>query len=72
MGNLLTILLSIMLIAVNGQKNDMLVAGDLYFKSIDFERFFDWPDSILTKLEMAVKTGDKDTLDDTGEKNLHC
>lgn len=38
------------------------VEGDLYFKRIDFQRFFDAPDSILTKIETSVRTVKKDTL----------
>ena len=38
------------------------VEGDLYFKLIDFQRFFDAPDSILTKIETGIKTVNRDTL----------
>jgi hypothetical protein len=42
--------------------NTRTVEGDLYFKLIDFERFFDAPDSVLTKIESSVRTVNKDTL----------
>ncbi|HSH66595.1 MAG TPA: hypothetical protein VLB84_12585, partial [Bacteroidia bacterium] len=44
------------------------VEGDLYFKLIDFQRFFDAPDSILTKIETSVRTVKKDTLNKKDKK----
>jgi len=55
---ILTILLTICSCQTN---NNKIVEGDLYFKLIDF-RFFDSPDSVLTKIETSVKTLNKDTL----------
>ena len=42
--------------------NKNIVEGDLYFKLIDFTRFFDGTDSTLTKIETSVRTMNKDTL----------
>lgn len=55
---ILTILLTICSCQTNNKK---IVEGDLYFKLIDF-RFFDSPDSVLTKIKTSVKTVNKDTL----------
>ena len=43
------------------------VEGDLYFKLIDMERFFEAPDSLLTKLETGLHTTNPDTLTAAGK-----
>ena len=42
--------------------------GDLYFKLIDFQRFFDAPDSVLITIETSVRTVNKDTLTEKDKK----
>lgn len=44
------------------------VEGDLYFKLIDFQRIFDAPDSVLTKIETSVRTVKRDTLTGQDQK----
>lgn len=39
-----------------------MIEGDLYFKLIDFQRFFDLPDSALTKIEADINGMNLDTL----------
>lgn len=65
---IMTILLTISSCQTNKIKT---VEGDLYFKLIDFQRFFDAPDSVLTKIETSLKTVDKDTLTDQDKKNYN-
>ena len=61
----LTILLTICSCQTNNRKT---VEGDLYFKLIDFQSFFDAPDSIFTKIETSIKTVSKDTLTEQDRK----
>ncbi len=54
-----------MITTASFQANDTrTVEGDLYFVAVDFFRYFDASDSVLTKLENSVKTTNKDTLDE--------
>lgn len=65
---IMTILLTISSCQTNKIKT---VEGDLYFKLIDFQRFFDAPDSVLTKIETSLKTVDMDTLTEQDKKNYN-
>mgnify|MGYP001209464667 CR=1 FL=1 len=58
------------LVLISGCQTDnkKTVEGDLYFKLIDFQRFYDAPDSVLTKIETSVKNVNKDTLTEQDKK----
>jgi len=49
-------------------QDNKTIEGDLYFKLIDFQRFFDAPDSVLTKIETSVRNVNKDTLTEQDKK----
>jgi len=49
-------------------KNGKTIEGDLYFQVFDLERFFDAPDSVLTKIENSVRTVNNDTLSEQDKK----
>lgn len=63
-----TILMTLVLISGCQTDNKKTVEGDLYFKLIDFQRFYDAPDSVLTKIETSVKNVIKDTLTEQDKK----
>lgn len=65
---IMTILLTISSCQTNNIKP---IEGDLYFKLIDFQRFFDAPDSVLTKIETSLKTVDMDTLTEQDKNNYN-
>ena len=68
MKTVLTILTILLLISSCKTDTQKTVEGDLYFKLIDFQRFFDAPDSTLTKIETSIKTVNKDTLNAQDKK----
>lgn len=68
MKTVLKILAILLLISSCKTDTQKTVEGDLYFKLIDFQRFFDAPDSTLTKIETSIKTVNKDTLNAQDKK----
>ncbi|MFM2226343.1 MAG: hypothetical protein RJA07_2545 [Bacteroidota bacterium] len=68
MKNILTILAILALMSGCQTDNKKIVEGDLYFKLIDFQGFFDAPDSTLTKIETSINTVNKDTLTERDKK----
>lgn len=48
----------------NSRSDSIMVEGDMYFKLIDVQRFYDAPDSVLTSIEDYVATVDRDTLNE--------
>lgn len=59
------LILVILVTTASFQANDTrTVEGDLYFVAVDFFRYFDASDSVLTKLEDSIKSVNKDTLDE--------
>lgn len=71
MRNFLAIMTILLTISSCQRNNIKTVEGDLYFKLIEFQRFFDAPDSVLTKIETSLKTVDKDTLTEQDKKNYN-
>lgn len=67
MKNFLSLLMLLILFISCVTDNKKTVEGDLYFKLIDL-RFFDAPDSILTKIESGVKLTKLDTLIEQDKK----
>ena len=65
---IVTILTLLVLISGCLTDNKKTLEGDLYFKLIDFQRFYDAPDSFLTKIETSVKNVNKDTLTEQDKK----
>lgn len=63
--SMLTIMLAISSCQSNNKRT---VEGDLYFKLIDIQRFFDAPDSILIRIESSIKPVNKDTLSEQDKK----
>jgi hypothetical protein len=63
-----TILMTLVLISGCQTDKKKTLEGDLYFKLIDFQRFYDAPDSILTKIETSEKNVNKDTLTEQDKK----
>lgn len=64
----LTLLTILVLCPACQSDNKKIIEGDLYFKLIDFQRFYDAPDSILVKIETSVKNVNKDTLTEQDKK----
>jgi hypothetical protein len=62
MKNILTILTILLLISGCQTATKKIIEGDLYFKLIDPQRFFDAPDSTLTKIEISIRTANKDRM----------
>jgi len=50
------------------RNNKLTIEGDLYFQLFDLERFFDSPDSVLTKIENSVRTVNIDTISEQDKK----
>lgn len=68
MRSILTILTILLLISGCKTDDKKTIEGDLYFKLIDFQRFFDAPDSTLAKIETSIRTVNKDTLNAQDKK----
>lgn len=68
MRNFLAIMTILLTISSCQTNNIKTVEGDLYFKLIDIQRFFNAPDSVLTNIETSLKTVDKDTLSEQDKK----
>ena len=68
MKRLLTVFVILVILFSCQMNQTKIIEGDLYFKLIDF-RFFEAPDSLLTKIATHVKTVNKDTLSDQEKKN---
>ena len=68
MRNFLAIMSILLTISSCQTNNIKTIEGDLYFKLIDFQRFFDAPDSTLTKIEKSFRTVNKDTLNAQDKK----
>lgn len=64
----LTILTILVLISGCHTDNKKIVEGDLYFKLIEFQKFFNAPDSTLTKIETSLRTVNKDSLAEQDKK----
>jgi len=68
MRHFFTILTILVLCTACQSDNKKIIEGDLYFKLIDFQRFYDGPDSILVKIETSVRNVSKDTLTEQDKK----
>lgn len=70
MKSLLTTLIFLAFFSTCQSDNKKIIEGDLYFKIIDLQRFYDAPDSILVRIETSVKNANKDTLTEQ-DKNIY-